>query len=762
MGKIDSKIYGQFLEHIYHSVNGGIWGDVIWNRSFEETGSREWNRRFDEIASNEIWTYKNGALVSPLSSMETRFNIGNGAWRDYEFSVEGCNSQGDGKLVFGIHSGSFNRCYVVLIGSAGDKVHKLQRYVFDKPNFNQIVTTLDSVPGEVSPGNWAQVRIRCEGSNMKVWLNGKQIFDVKDKVGQQFGQATVGTINTRALFRNFRITDLNGLLLYSGVPTPARHWQATGNGEIIMDEANPLNNKYCLKLIANNDKTGIEQGNFSFVKGDTCRGSYWIRGNAPDGLVVRILNGKEKIFEQDLPSPTAKWQELPLEIVADRTIKNGVMQIITKGKGEIWLDQFTLTPGSAQKKGGYRPDLLKAMADIQPTIIRWPGGSFINGYNWQDGIGDQKDRIGKKGWDELDPLSFGVDEFIDLCRRLKAEPLIPLAVNIEDSASIKPIIALMEYCNGAATTKWGAIRAKNGHREPYRVKYWEIGNEEWGMGAERYAEVVQTYVPLMKKVDPSVKIAVCGSGGLGSEGRGLAYNRTVIEKCADLADYISIHHYENPDNYANGPMLFEAFWRNNQKIIRGSKNPKLKIFVSEWNAQAVDWRSGLYCGGLLNEFEKASDLVTMATPALWLRHVSAPQWDNAFINFDHRTWFAGANYLVMKLWRDHYAEERIEMIGLSDSLNVVATRSADVKKLFIKIVNPCGQSVPVELNILNGLRANSATMQMIAPGDIRAINTIDNPNRLKISTLKVELKDGIIRSDVPSHSAGIITICLKP
>lgn len=761
-GKIDSKIYGQFLEHIYHSVNGGIWGDVIWNRSFEETGSREWNRRFDEIASEEIWTYKNGCLVSPASSKETRFNIGNGAWRDYEFSAEGCNSKGDGKLVFGIHSGSFNRCYVVLIGSVGDKIHKLQRYVFDKPNFKQVVTTLDSIPGEVSSGIWVQVRIRCEGSNIKVWLNGKQLFDVTDNIGQQFGQATVGAINTRTLFRNFRITDLKKGVLYSGVPSPARHWQAIGSGEIMIDKINPLNNKYCLKLIANNDKTGIEQRNFSFLKGDTCRGSYWIRGDAPDGLVVRILNGKDKIFEKVLPAPTSKWQELPLEIVADRTLENGVMQIVTKGKGTLWLDQFSLIPGSAKILGGYRPDLFKAMADIQPTIIRWPGGSFINGYQWQDGIGAQKDRIGKKGWDELDPLSFGVDEFIDLCRRLNAEPLIPLAVNIEDSASIKPIIAFMEYCNGDSTTKWGAFRAKNGHKQPYGVKYWEIGNEEWGMGAERYADVVRTYVPLMKKVDPSIKIAVCGSGGLGLEGRGLAYNRTVIEKCADLADYISIHHYENPDNYAKGPKMFEAFWQENAQIIHESKNPQLKIFVSEWNAQAVDWRSGLYCGGLLNEFERASDLVTMATPALWLRHVSAPQWDNAFINFDHRTWFAGANYLVMKLWRDHYAPERIEMIGSSDLLNVVATRSADVKKIFIKIVNPAGQSVPIELNIAQGFKANEADMQMIAPGDIHAINTIDEPNVLKVNSTKLKLVDGSILTELPSYSAGIITICLKP
>jgi alpha-N-arabinofuranosidase len=760
-GRIDNKVYGQFLEHIYHSVNGGIWGEVVWNRSFEETGSREWNRRFDEIASSEIWSYDKKALVSPISEKETRFNFGDGSWRDLDYSVEACRTKGNGNLVFGVHSGSFNRCYLFIIGTSDNPYHKMQRYVFDKPNFKQLITTLDSFPGEIQKDKWCKVRIRCEGTNLRVWLDGKQIFDVKDNLGQQFGQTTVGTINAEGHFRNFAVSSLKGKILYKGIPAPVRHWQAKGDGAIVLDEQNPVNDKYCLKVTAKQEGTGVQQKNFYLGKGDTCRGSVWIRGDVSRGLVVRLLDGDDIVFEKDIPALTADWKEIPLELIAKRALENGCLELLSKGSGTFWLDQFSMIPGAAVKNGGYRPDLFNAMAAIQPTIIRWPGGSFINSYIWQNGIGAQKNRKGKKGWDELDPLSLGVDEFIDLCRNLKAEPLIPLAVNIEDPNSAESIINLIEYCNGATSTQWGALRARNGHPEPYRVKYWEIGNEEWGMGADRYAEVVQTYVPLMKKIDPAMKIAVCGSGGLGLEGRGLAYNRTVIEKCADLADYISLHHYENPDNYAKGPKLFEAFWRENEKLIRKSKNPQLKLFISEWNAQSVDWRSGLYCGGLLNEFEKASELVEMATPALWLRHISAPQWDNAFINFNHRTWFAGANYLVMKLWRNHFASERIQITGKSDSLNVVATRSADVKKLFIKIVNPSSQSVPVEFTILEGLHAGSAEMQLIAPGTIHAINTIDDPNVLKVNSISVQEKDGIFRTIMPSHSVGVVTISSK-
>ncbi len=90
-------------------------------------------------------------------------------------------------------------------------------------------------------------------------------------------------------------------------------------------------------------------------------------------------------------------------------------------------------------------------------------------------------------------------------------------------------------------------------------------------------------------------------------------------------------------------------------MIAKSANPNVKLYMSEWNAQSTDWRTGLYAGGFLNAAERNGDVLGMAGPALFLRHVSARAWDNAFVNFDHRRWFPAPNYVVMKLWRGHYA-----------------------------------------------------------------------------------------------------------
>ena len=156
-----------------------------------------------------------------------------------------------------------------------------------------------------------------------------------------------------------------------------------------------------------------------------------------------------------------------------------------------------------------------------------------------------------------------------------------------------------------------------------------------------YAHWVTQFAGAMKRVDPSISIIACGSGQLGK--RWNDGDRTVIEQCADTIDYLSVHVYENPDRFDAGIANAEQFIQSRIKYIAESKNPRLQLFFSEWNAQSTDWRTGLYAGGILNTFER-SGAVGMATPALFLRHVSAKKWDNALINFNQKSWFPAPNY----------------------------------------------------------------------------------------------------------------------
>ena len=129
------------------------------------------------------------------------------------------------------------------------------------------------------------------------------------------------------------------------------------------------------------------------------------------------------------------------------------------------------------------------------------------------------------------------------------------------------------------------------------------------------------------------------------------------------------------DRYGNeGVEEYGCYLDKLSSWIAKSENPAMKIYLSEWNLDGIDMRTGLFTGGFLNRLE-ATPGVEMAASALFLRHTSATGWNNAFINFDQNGWFQAPNYVVMKLWRDHFQPNRIAVYGDMKGLNVIATIS---------------------------------------------------------------------------------------
>jgi len=148
----------------------------------------------------------------------------------------------------------------------------------------------------------------------------------------------------------------------------------------------------------------------------------------------------------------------------------------------------------------------------------------------------------------------------------------------------------------------------------------------------------------------------------------------------------------------------------------------------------------------------------MAGPALWLRHVSAPAWDNAFINFDHRTWFPAPNYVVMKLWRDHFAPNLLGIAGDLSGLNANATKSADGKHVFLKVVNPTDRAVDVRLQIAGGFDVTKAGLELVAPDELSARNTLDKRDAVRVANGEVELTDNAVRFALPRWSAAVVSL----
>ncbi len=759
LNRIDEKVYGHFLEHIYHSCNGGLWGELVWDRSFEGG------------AAGVTWTRQEDSIAQEGAAADVRLVFGSPEWSDYQFTVEARKTGGEEGFLILLRARNKQEFYWANLGGWGNVGHALERGIKGGGRWGVVSRRRD---GQIETDRWYKIRARCEGPKVQVWLDDDLVIDYTDDgKGPLRGKAGVGTWSTQAQFRNFKVASLDGTVLHEGLPPiPAGEagvapaWAPTGTATVATSRENPLNGALCRRIASNGPFGGLQQQPLRVVAGEVYRGSLWVRGEAKEGLVVRILDGEKPLAEQQLAAPAEDWKELPIELVPAGSSDAAVLQVGVQGTGTVWLDQVSLMPDSWRKAGGCRPDLQAAIGDLRPPVIRWPGGCYASPYRWKDGIGPQHKRgpHPRNMWDDKEVNSFGTDEFIAMCRRVGAEPLIVVNIGtpewnreVLDNDFLQEVLDWIEYCNGPADSKWGKVRAANGHPEPYGVKYWEIDNETWHMRAETYAEWVNRFAPAMRKADPSIKLAACGSAGYGDEGNGLAWNRVLIEQCAAGIDYLSIHHYENPDRFADGPLAYEKFFLKTADLIRASKNPGLKIYVSEWNAQSTDWRTGLYCGGLLNAFERCGDTVEIGGPALFLRHVSASGWDNAFVNFDHRTWFPAPNYVVMKLWRDHYAPERIALEGETGPLSAVATRTADGKKVILKAVNPTEKAVAVTLRLSSGT-IGDASLDLVAPGDLSARNTLEERDAVQPKKAPVERDGGTLRLVLPPVSCGVVAI----
>src|SRR5256886_3828551 len=205
-------------------------------------------------------------------------------------------------------------------------------------------------------------------------------------------------------------------------------------------------------------------------------------------------------------------------------------------------------PGSKlSDSNGFRKDVLQEIRQLGVPIIRYPGGNFVSGYNWLDGVGPKQDRprVLDKAWNSMNSNQFGTNEFMAWCKAVGTQPLMGLNLG---TGTPEEAAALVEYCNIDKGTKWSDLRRKHGLAEPYKVKRWCLGNEmdgPWQIGhmtATEYGMRAQDAARQMRYVDPSLQLIACGSSGPFMPTY-LEWDREVLEQCYDYVDGLSLHRY---------------------------------------------------------------------------------------------------------------------------------------------------------------------------------------------------------------------------
>jgi len=765
IGRVDERVYGHFLEHIYHSVNGGLWGEMVWGRSFEEPPYPPDCKPF--VQGDKIVHLNRDEGVHTTT-------FGNPGWSNYVYSFEVQRlPHGQGELIIPIRSTGPEQSYALNIGC-----WTLWRANLEKAAHGDRRFVSDFIPAGLETGRWHEIRIRCDGARIQAWLDQRKVVDFTDQDRPLLtGCVGLGSGRMAVEYRNLKVTTLDGQTLFQGLPADlprveppgpedpvvGESWEAYGNGRFrLVDGA--LNSDRCQSIESRGSEAGVRQSPLAVTQGEVYHGSLWACGKAEGGLVVRLVAGEQVLAEAKLPIPGEKWREYPFKLRPVATAVRATLQVGVVSKGKVCLDQVSLMSESARRAGGFRPDLLQAAADLHPAVVRWPGGGFASFYRWKYGIGPQSGRRVMPAylWNDLDVNAFGTDEFVDFCRRVGAEPVIVINVgSTEDPACrgdyLREALEWLEYCNGPADSRWGRVRASNGHPAPYHVKYWEIDNEKSGWG-ESYVPLVKEFSAALRRADPAIKIIVNGSLGIIKPEGNSGFNKMMVDACSTDMDFLSIHWYEDAHRFAEGPADFERFVDEKIKLIEDSANPGIKIFWSEWNGGNTEWRSALYTGGILNSFERYSQRVAMASPALFFRHVRGQGWDNAFINFDQQSWFPAPHYVVMKLWRDRFAPVRVDLEGEAGPLNVIATRTDNGQAVILKAVNPADAPVTVRLDVQGNYTPAAAEMTLIAPGDLNARNTLERPQAVHPEPGRVELEDRTLRFTLPRWSVAVVTM----
>ncbi len=756
---IDPKVYGQFLEHIYHSADNGVWGQLIWNPSFEQGvggGGRYW------VASgSQIRQLGGGSGVVKT--------FGQAGWSNYEVSLDAKKISGQEGFLILFYDRNAKHFLWLNLGGWRDTQDAIQR-----SRGNNIPGVVVSQPTiHIKTGVWYHIRLRCHGPHVQAWVNGKKVFDQSLHGGSKFqGKVGIGTWQTQAAFKHIRITTIaGGKTLFSGVPKVkvvkappfnVRFWSTYGRGRVAPTEQDPRNSERCVKIVSTGSPTGVQQSDVCLRYAGEYRGSLWLRGAAPQGVVLRMVAGNKVLYQKNIATVTPDWGRVAFSFSVAKAFKRATLQIGLSGSGTAYVDEVSLMSQRAINNGGFRPDVLAAIKALKPTLIRWPGGGYTDGYQWMHGIGPDVDRVSERNaWNDDDPNDFGTDEYIHYCRLVGASPEICFDTGPSNASKkmrehfIRQACRWLEYCNSPVTNKWGALRAKYGHPKPYNVKYWEVGNEVWfTYKAPQYIKALVEFTTALKKIDPRIRIIACGSGGLN-----LKWNREIINADARYFNYLSIHQYVWPPYYINGARDYLNFIRKTGNIIRKSANPKIKMFVSEWNEMTIDWRTGIFAGMILTGFERQGSVVGMASPALFLRWVgqNKKDWNNALINFSRRSWFPAPNYVVMKFWRDHFAKYRVAATAVK-GLEADATVSANHQTAYYKAVNLTDLPMHLTLAMGKGFPLGAVHAGTVAPSSDRVANTMHHPARIAPEPLKIAVSGQQVTFTVAGHSATIVTM----
>jgi alpha-N-arabinofuranosidase len=458
-------------------------------------------------------------------------------------------------------------------------------------------------------------------------------------------------------------------------------------------------------------------------------------------------------------------------------------------------------PGHPQAdEKGFRTDVLKLIRDIDVPVVRYPGGNFVSGYNWEDGVGPvaSRPRRQEQAWRSVEDNTFGTNEFMDWCKTAGTSPM--MAVNL-GTRGADDARRLVEYCNHPSGTELSDLRRAHGWKDPHNVKLWCLGNEmdgPWQIGhktATEYARVAHEAAKVMKWADPTIELVACGSSNSSMPTFG-AYELAVLDECYQDIDYMSLHtYYGNRDgdtaNFLARTMDMDTFIKSVAAMcdaIQGKKHAKKKVHLSfdEWNVwfhsnqQDAELPSWTQAPPMLEDVYTHEDavlvglmLITLLKNADRVKIACLAQLVNVIAPI--MTEKGGASWVQSIYWPFMQASrygrgtvmQGILRAPLSDTkdftdvpvVDAVVVRNEETGEVTVFAGNrDLENSVVLETELRGFSSLRVLEHQVLANDDLHACNTKEQPDRVKPVSGHAEMKDGVLSASLPKCSWNMIRL----
>ena len=557
------------------------------------------------------------------------------------------------------------------------------------------------------------------------------------------------------------------------------HWTILQNGDakatMTLDkttgpsEALPVSLKLAVDTAAPKSEAGIVNEGYWGIPvhpSTQYRGSFYAKAdNATIGAVtIRIINDNTGAVAATatVPALSTEWKqyEYTLKTGAVTASSANHLTLSVEHPGTAWFSLVSLFPPTYQNTAnGNRVDLMQKLAAMHPAFLRFPGGNYLEGdhinerYEWKKTIGSLVDRpTHPSPWNYHSSDGLGLLEFFEWCEDLHMQPLLAVYAgysmrqeHVDAGPALEPYVqdALdeIEYATGSTSTKWGAIRAKDGHPAPFHINYIEVGNEDWFDRSGSYSGRYAQFYKAIKAAYPDIQIiATAPVTGIRPDVIDDHFYRSSQQFFED------VHHYDKTDR--NGPKVMVGEWATRE----GSPTTNMGAALGD-----AAWMTGM---------ERNSDIIILASYAPLFVNVNpgGMQWPSDLIGYDALNSYGSPSYYAQVMFNTHLGDHILDSNLDAANPRLFETVSVDSKshRVIVKLVNGSSQpqAVNIKLSGAKGVHSKAAVTTLSAP-TMEATNSITDPKRIVPVVSSINNAAATFTHTVPAYAIQILDLDLN-